>query len=64
MVDGRSARSDTDLTGHSTGNAVVNFPAADGVVPGAVVAVRITSVKAHSLYGEFVKLLSSPVVNS
>ena len=64
LVDGRSARSDTDLTGHSTGNAVVNFPAADGVVPGAVVAVRITSVKAHSLYGEFVKLLSSPVVNS
>ena len=59
LVDGESARNPMDLTGHSTCNAVVNFAGATGIGPGSVVPVRITEIKAHSLYGELAQNLSS-----
>lgn len=63
LVDGLSARDANDLTGHSTSNSVVNFPAVAGIGPGDVVPVRITAVKAHSLFGEFAQNLSSTGAN-
>jgi tRNA-2-methylthio-N6-dimethylallyladenosine synthase len=50
LVERDSARSPSDLTGHTTCNKVVNFPGARSLI-GQIVPVRITEVKAHSLYG-------------
>ena len=50
LVEGKSARSKTDLTGHTTCNKVINFRGAGDCV-GKVVSVRVTSTKSHSLYG-------------
>jgi tRNA-2-methylthio-N6-dimethylallyladenosine synthase len=51
LVEGESVRVDTDMTGHSTCNKVVNFPG-DVSLIGRVISVRVTAAKAHSLYGE------------
>jgi tRNA-2-methylthio-N6-dimethylallyladenosine synthase len=51
LVEGFSARSDSDLTGHTTCNKVVNFPANAEVI-GKVVKVLVTEAKAHSLFGK------------
>ncbi len=51
LVEGWSARSVSDLTGHTTCNKVVNFRA-DASLVGEIVKVRVTEAKAHSLYGE------------
>ena len=50
LVEGVSARSADDLTGHSTCNKVVNFPGAESLI-GQIVNVRISAAKSHSLYG-------------
>ena len=50
LVERASARSKTDLTGHSTCNKVVNFPGEENLI-GQVVSVRIQELKSHSLYG-------------
>lgn len=50
LVEGESARSKSDLTGHSTCQKVVNFPG-DAQLIGREVAVRITNAKINSLYG-------------
>src|SRR5437870_6639148 len=46
-----SAKSEQDMTGHSTCHKVVNFPRA-WVRPGDLASVRITRAKRNSLYGE------------
>lgn len=51
LVEGKSSRSSRDLTGHSTCHKVVNFPGAS-VTTGQIARVRVTSIKANSLYGE------------
>lgn len=51
LVEGESARSKADLTGHSTCQKVVNFPG-DANLIGREVAVRIVAAKRNSLYGE------------
>jgi tRNA-2-methylthio-N6-dimethylallyladenosine synthase len=51
LVEGLSARSGSDLTGHSTCNKVVNFSAGAEFI-GKVVKVRVTEAKAHSLFGQ------------
>ena len=51
LVERASAKSDKDLSGHSTCHKVVNFPRA-AAVPGEVVEVRITAAKFNSLYGQ------------
>lgn len=51
LVEGRSAKSEADLTGHSTCHKVVNFKG-QRHLEGQVVTVRITDAKANSLYGE------------
>ena len=51
LIEGKSARSDSDLTGHSTCNKVLNFPGPAELI-GSVSAVRVSEVKAHSLYGQ------------
>ncbi len=53
LVEKRSAKSNTDMSGHSTCHKVVNFQA-DSQVLGTEVDVRITAVKSNSLYGEVV----------
>ncbi|MFN2598322.1 MAG: tRNA (N6-isopentenyl adenosine(37)-C2)-methylthiotransferase MiaB [Pyrinomonadaceae bacterium] len=53
LVEGVSARSADDLTGHSACNKVVNFPGAENLI-GQIVNVRITATKSHSLYGTLV----------
>jgi tRNA-2-methylthio-N6-dimethylallyladenosine synthase len=50
LVEGFSARSDRDVTGHTTCNKVVNFPG-DASLLGKTIPVTITSAKSHSLYG-------------
>jgi tRNA-2-methylthio-N6-dimethylallyladenosine synthase len=51
LVEGFSARSDRDLTGHTTCNKVINFRA-DASLIGETIKVRVTEAKSHSLYGE------------
>ena len=51
LVEGFSARSVSDLTGHTTCNKVVNFSASAELL-GKVVKVRVTEAKAHSLFGQ------------
>ena len=50
LVEGESAKSQSDVTGHTTCHKVVNFPGAISLV-GREVHVRITAAKANSLYG-------------
>jgi tRNA-2-methylthio-N6-dimethylallyladenosine synthase len=51
LVEGFSARSKGDLTGHSSCNKVVNFGAGAEFI-GKIVKVRVTEAKAHSLFGQ------------
>jgi tRNA-2-methylthio-N6-dimethylallyladenosine synthase len=51
LVERASAKSDADLSGHSSCHKVVNFPR-DVATPGDVVEVRITAAKFNSLYGQ------------
>lgn len=53
LVEGLSAKSTADLTGHSTCHKVVNFRG-DARLIGQLVRVRITEAKMNSLYGELV----------
>lgn len=50
LVEGVSARSTSDLKGHTTCHKVINFPGEVALV-GSVVKVRVTAAKANSLYG-------------
>jgi tRNA-2-methylthio-N6-dimethylallyladenosine synthase len=56
LVEGRSAKSGDDLTGHTSCNRVVNFRGGQGLV-GKIVRVRVTGVKTHSLYCELLDVL-------
>ncbi|MBK7393292.1 MAG: TRAM domain-containing protein [Chloracidobacterium sp.] len=51
LVEGVSSRSETSLTGHSTCHKVVNFEGYREQL-GQIVDVRITDIKANSLFGE------------
>jgi tRNA-2-methylthio-N6-dimethylallyladenosine synthase len=51
LVEGKSARSQSDLTGHSTCHKVVNFKGG-ATQPGEILNVRITEAKPYSLYGQ------------
>lgn len=50
LVEGESAKSQSDMTGHSTCHKVVNFPGDISLI-GQEVRVSITAAKANSLYG-------------
>ena len=50
LVEGESARSADDVTGHSTSHKVVNFKG-DSNLRGRIVQVEITEAKTNSLYG-------------
>jgi tRNA-2-methylthio-N6-dimethylallyladenosine synthase len=50
LVEGESARSAADMTGHSTCQKVVNFPGTPSLA-GRIVQVSITGAKTNSLYG-------------
>ncbi len=54
LAEGFSARSESDLKGHTTCNKVVNFGAGAEFI-GKIVRVRITEAKTHSLYGQFLR---------
>ncbi len=51
LVEGRSSRTENGLTGHSTCHKVVNFEGS-GDLLGKIVDIRITEIKANSLFGE------------
>lgn len=51
LVEGRSAKSEHDLTGHSTCHKVLNFPGPIGL-SGQIRSVTVSEAKAHSLYGQ------------
>ena len=51
LVEGLSARSRDDLTGHTTCNKVINFRADPSLI-GEIVKVKVREAKTHSLYGE------------
>ena len=53
LVERESAKSEFDMSGHSTCNKVVNFPC-ETSLKGKIVSVRVTEAKANSLYGEMV----------
>jgi tRNA-2-methylthio-N6-dimethylallyladenosine synthase len=53
LAEGESAKSDADLTGHSTCHKVVNFRGDKGLI-GRLLKVRITEAKTNSLYGVMV----------
>ncbi|MCX6553341.1 MAG: tRNA (N6-isopentenyl adenosine(37)-C2)-methylthiotransferase MiaB [Acidobacteria bacterium] len=50
LVDSVSRRRDTELSGRTTGNTVVNFPGAERLL-GMIVPVTIERAGAHSLWG-------------
>ena len=50
LVEGESAKSPQDMTGHSTCQKVVNFPGSEAL-KGQLVRVLINEVKTNSLYG-------------
>lgn len=54
LAEGFSARSESDLTGHTTCHKVVNFGASAEFI-GKIVRIRITEAKTHSLYGRFLR---------
>lgn len=51
LVEGRSSRTANGVTGHSTCHKVVNFEGSSDLL-GKIVDVRITEIKANSLFGE------------
>jgi tRNA-2-methylthio-N6-dimethylallyladenosine synthase len=51
LVEGRSTRSESDMTGHSTCHKVMNFRGEPGL-EGQIVNVAVTEAKTNSLYGE------------
>jgi tRNA-2-methylthio-N6-dimethylallyladenosine synthase len=53
LVEGESAKSAEDMTGHSTCHKVVNFRGVKELV-GQIVPVRIREAKTNSLYGTVV----------
>ncbi len=53
LVEGESAKSELDMTGHSACQKVVNFPGSEAL-KGQIMNVRITQAKTNSLYGEIV----------
>ncbi len=53
LVEGKSAKSEFDMSGHSTCNKVVNFPGG-AMLNGQVVSVRVRESKANSLYGKLI----------
>ena len=53
LVERRSSKSESDMTGHSTCHKVVNFPG-DSSMLGDVKRVRVTAAKQNSLYGEII----------
>ena len=57
LVDGHAKKNETELTGRTRCNRVVNFAAAAGVSVGDVIDVHVTEVLPHSLRG---MLVSSP----
>ena len=54
LAEGFSARSTSDLTGHTTCNKVVNFAGGAELV-GQILKVRVTEAKAHSLFGQILQ---------
>jgi tRNA-2-methylthio-N6-dimethylallyladenosine synthase len=52
LVEGESARSGEDLTGHTDCNKVVNFRGGPELI-GEIVRVRVAEAKTNSLYGEW-----------
>ena len=51
LVEGESARSAEDLTGHTSCNKVVNFRGAANLI-GKIVELKVVEAKTNSLYGE------------
>ena len=55
LVEGKSAKTPLDMTGHSTCHKVVNFPSNISLA-GQEVMVRVTEAKVNSLYGTLIEV--------
>ena len=53
LVESKSSRSESGLTGHSTCHKIVNFNGSGNLL-GKIVNVRITEIKTNSLFGEVI----------
>jgi len=53
LVERKSAKSDSHISGHTTCNKVVNFLGGEDLM-GQIVSVRVSEAKANSLFGELV----------
>jgi tRNA-2-methylthio-N6-dimethylallyladenosine synthase len=53
LVERKSAKSEMDMSGHTTCNKVVNFSGGEDL-KGQVVSIRVNEAKVNSLYGEMV----------
>lgn len=53
LVERKSAKSKSDMSGHTTCNKVINFPGSEDL-KGKIISVRVKEAKANSLYGEMV----------
>jgi len=60
LVEGASRRGGSQLCGRAPGNQVVNFPAGDEIVVGALVAVAVEAAGGHSLSGRVARVLVPP----
>jgi len=61
LVDAVSRRRDTELSGRTSGNVVVNFPGGPGTADwiGRSVAVRVERAGAHSVWGQAVDVIDT-----
>ncbi len=55
LVEGLSAKSKLDLTGHTTCNKVINFRSDEIDLFGRIVEVKVTDAKSNSLFGTYLK---------
>lgn len=61
LVDSVSRRRDTELSGRTTGNTVVNFPGPEHLL-GRLVRVRVERAGAHSLWGRVAEPVDADVL--
>ncbi|GBC77657.1 tRNA-2-methylthio-N(6)-dimethylallyladenosine synthase [bacterium HR08] len=57
LVEGKSAKSESHWSGHTSDNIVVNFEDSRENIEGALVKVEITRVNPHSLFGRSLEVL-------
>jgi tRNA-2-methylthio-N6-dimethylallyladenosine synthase len=58
LVEGESKKSELFLSGRTDSNKIVIFPAAEGIIEGDYVKVRINRATSATLFGDLIKVIS------